>query len=140
MEQKDYLLREIEKIGMALRGILMKLTGKDSGAPLALEQRFEFASEMLLKDAGFDLQAFKAMNEADSKSSLQATPGLTPENLELLADLFYELSRHESGDPKKKYLLKALLILEHCKRTDKTYSFGREEKISAINRSIQRND
>lgn len=137
MEQKDYLLREIEKIGMAIRGILMKLTGKGTGAPLALESRFDFASEMLLKEAGFDLQQFKGMNEADSKAYLEETKGLIPENLELLADLFYELSQGETGDFQKTCLNKALLILEHCNQQDKTFSFRREEKLSNIKTAIE---
>lgn len=137
MEQKDYLLREIEKIGIALRGILMKLTGKDTGAPLALESRFDFASEMLLKEAGFNLQQFKAMNEADSKAYLETTKGLIPENLELLADLFFELSQRETGALQKAFLNKALLILEHCNQKDKTFSFGREEKLGDIKKAFE---
>jgi hypothetical protein len=39
MEQRDYLLREIEKIGQVLRAILNKITGSKSDVAVSTENQ-----------------------------------------------------------------------------------------------------
>ena len=80
MEQKDYILREIEKIGMVLRAILKKLTGSSDNPAIQIEKQFEETKEMLASQMDFDLEDFIAQNEADSMHYLSQFKGINLEN------------------------------------------------------------
>jgi len=47
MEQRDYLLREIEKIGLILRAILGTLFNKTESLAIGIENPFEQTKELL---------------------------------------------------------------------------------------------
>ena len=52
MEQKDYLLREIEKIGLMINAIRQKLFGGKENLAITLESQIEAAKGMLLNEIG----------------------------------------------------------------------------------------
>jgi hypothetical protein len=136
MEQKDYILREIEKMGMVLRAILNKFKGNNDNTAIQIEKQFEETKEMLASDLDFDLDKFIAQNKSQSTSYLNGFKELNIENLELLAEVFIQMSTLEEKDKRKMHLTKALQILEYCKQTDKTYSFDREARINEIVKQI----
>jgi hypothetical protein len=136
MEQKDYLMREIGKIGTLLRAALAGLLNMKENLSVQAEKPFETTNELLKNEAGFDLEGFLRVPETDAEKYLHQFKGLNPENLALLAEVILHLGAVESSSNKKIFLGKALLLLELCERTDKTFSFERERKINEINNSL----
>lgn len=132
MERRDYLLREIEKIGMVLQAILNRLTGKGGNFPITLESSFEATSELLLSDAEFDLNGFLAMDEPASEDYLARFKGMNTTNLEQLAEILFQLGKNEESDKKSVLLTKSIQLFELSESIDKTYSIERESKIREI--------
>lgn len=182
MEQRDYILREIEKLGMILRAIMTKIFGGNANNPLPEVKQFEEVTEELLENAGFDLKAFIRMDDDLAIKYLEDRRDFNIPNLEDLALILEKLGAADHGaadhaeadtgatepeatDPgateplpplslntepgikeplmagpfelkpveiRSLLLKKALLILEHCRDTDRTYSFERESRIGAL--------
>ena len=130
MEQKDYLLREIEKIGMVLRAILNSLIGKKE--EIEININFEKTNEQLINEIGFDLEKFLSLDLSSSKDYLSNFNGINTTNLVLIAEIISQFGINEQTENKKIYLEKALQIYELCNLTDKTFSFERESKINKI--------
>jgi len=190
MEQRDYILREIEKLGMILRAIMTKIFGGNANNPLPEVKQFEEVTEELLENAGFDLKAFIRMDDDLAIKYLEDRRDFNIPNLEDLALILEELgaayygaadhaaadtgatepeaTEPEATDPgateplpplslntepgikeplmagpfelkpveiRSLLLKKALLILEHCRDTDRTYSFERESRIGALKKA-----
>ena len=64
MQQKDYLLREIEKIGLLLKMIFNKIAGKEESYALKAENQFEEEKELLLHETGFNIDVFLLIEES----------------------------------------------------------------------------
>lgn len=132
MQQKDYILREIEKLGDLIMGLLGKLK-KSIGSPdISIGELMEDAQDVLSKEIGFDLELFVSLAEAEVGHYLAEFQGMNIQNRELLADLLKETGEHYAGEAGRIYLEKAQILFELCKLEDKTYSFERERKISEI--------
>ncbi len=136
MEQKDYLMREIEKIGLLLRAIIGSLINKKEDFSITAENHFEKAKEMLLNETGFDLNKFLTLNEAASNIYLLQFKGINPANIELLAEAMTQFGLNEQSGNKRMFFEKALQLYELCERTDRTFSFDRERKISEIKNAL----
>ena len=70
MDQKDYLLREIEKIGTLLKRCFSKMTGSEDNLAIQLDVEFEEDKGMLLHELGFDMNLFLMLDEAEGGLSL----------------------------------------------------------------------
>ena len=205
MEQRDYILREIEKLGMLLRAIVTRVFGGNANNAVPEEKQFDEVTEELLENAGFDLKAFIRMDDARAIKYLQDRRDFNIPNLEDLALILeklgaadhgtadygaadygtadYETADHGAADPgaaepevadplateplpplplnaepgikepqmagpfdlklveiRNLSLKKALLILEHCRDTDRTYSFERESRIGALKTAVEEPD
>lgn len=92
MEQRDYLLREIEKIGMVIRAIRQKLFGGTDELAVSVETQAETLKEMLLSEAYLDIDVLVALNPAETEKYLASLKGFNTENIELLAKTLTELS------------------------------------------------
>ena len=66
MEQEDYFLREIEKIGIILRSLINSLTGNNENLAITISNNFETTNEKLINETGFDLTKFLALEEPAS--------------------------------------------------------------------------
>ena len=205
MEQRDYILREIEKLGMLLRAIVTRVFGGNANNAVPEEKQFDEVTEELLENAGFDLKAFIRMDDARAIKYLQDRRDFNIPNLEDLALILEKLGAadhgtadygtadygtadhgtadHGAADPgaaepevadplateplpplplnaepgikepqmagpfdlklveiRNLSLKKALLILEHCRDTDRTYSFERESRIRALKTALEEPD
>jgi hypothetical protein len=136
MEQKDYLMREIEKIGLLLRAIIGSLFNNKENLSLTVETHFEKTKEMLLDEIGFDLTKFLKLNEMDSNTYLLQFKGINSENIELLAEIMAQFGIKDQSDDKSLYFKKAIQLYEFCERTDKTFSLNRERKIKEIKNAL----
>ena len=140
MEQKDYLMREIEKIGLVLRAAIGKLLNTSEIQALPAENPTEKIKEMLLDETGFDMNAYLILNETDSGEYLLQFKGMNPVNCELLADIMVQFGNREQPVTNRVYFEKALQLYEFCKKTDRTYSFDRERKILEIIKQTENHD
>ncbi|MDY0196187.1 MAG: hypothetical protein RBR68_00080 [Tenuifilaceae bacterium] len=138
MEQKDYILREIKKIGMILRAIINRLTGSMDGTAIQIEKQFEETKEMLTIEMDFDLDKFMEQNESESKNYLSSFRGINIENLELLADVLMQMGFKYKDIQKQFYLHKSIQLFNYCKQMDKTYIHARESKIYQINKELSK--
>lgn len=136
MEQKDYFLREIEKIGLVLRAIFNHLIGKKEDLSVPINTQFDITTEQLFGDIGFDFNHYLSLDEAASEAYLIGFDGMNPDNLELLADIIYLLGLNAPSDNQNVLFHKALHLYQFCEKLDKTYSYGRERKILEIKNAL----
>ncbi|MBN2666699.1 MAG: hypothetical protein JXR67_09325 [Bacteroidales bacterium] len=136
MEQKDYLLREIEKIGRIMMAIRQKLFGGNESLAITLEKVTADLKEMLLNDANLDLEKLLGMDAGETDAYLDTLQGFSVENIELLAET---LSGTGLKYKSTVFLEKALQLFEICSRRDRTYSFKRETNISLVKDALQDN-
>lgn len=85
MEQKDYLLREIEKIGDIIRAIRQKLFGGTDQSAISVNNQAEALKEMMLSEAFIDLDEILALDAEETDEYLAGQKGFNVENIELLA-------------------------------------------------------
>lgn len=137
MEQKDYLMKEIEKIGLLLRAIIGGFINKKENLYITAENHFEITKEMLLNEIGFDLNRFITLNEAASNMYLLQFKGINSENIELLAEVITQFGIHEQSGDKRMFFEKAIQLYELCERTDKTFSLDRNRKINEIKNALK---
>jgi len=136
MEKRDYLLREIEKIGMMLSMIISRIAGNKDSYANSLEKQFDAEREMLLNEVGFDMQLFLSLEKAEIEPYLARFDGIKGANIELLADLMKEIGVLATPSMKKEYLEKALNLYELTTAIDKSFSMDRESKIQEIKKEL----
>jgi hypothetical protein len=136
MEQKDFLLREIAKIGQIIRAIRQKLFGGSDQLAISLEQQVVEAKAMLLSELNFNLDEFCLLNREASDQYLQSVKGFNIENIEGLADLLSQIGFSQQSEASDKYLKKSLDLYEYCNLQSKTYSMERERNITRISNAI----
>jgi acid phosphatase class B len=68
----------------------------------------------------------------DSNKYISSFIGFNNDNIELLANYFFQIGLSNKSNNSKKYLEKALQLFELCNLQDKTYSFERESNIKII--------
>jgi len=136
MQQKDYLLREIEKMGLLLKMIFNKIAGKKENYALTVENQFEEEKELLLHETGFNIDVFLLIEESGIEQYISKFDGIRGSNIELLADILKAIGEKTDSAKTKEYLVRALKLYELCNSLDKTFSFDRENKISEIKNAL----
>lgn len=130
MERRDYLLREIEKIGVLLRALRQKLFGGEKeNFSVAPEWQIANLKEMLLSDTNLDLDKLLSLDQKKTQAYLSELPGFNVSNIELLAETLAEIGFEHQSTP---FLAKALQLFEICNLLDKTWSPERESNIMKI--------
>ena len=132
MEQKDYLMREVEKIGLIISAIGQKIFGGKGNTAITLEEQIKDAKDMLFNGADFDIDKFLNSTIQDSNKYISGFIGFNNDNIELFANYLFQIGLSNKSDNSKKYLEKALQLFELCNLQDKTYSFERESNIKII--------
>ncbi|MEA4935126.1 MAG: hypothetical protein VB102_00645 [Paludibacter sp.] len=132
MEQKDYLLREIEKIGLIIRAIRQRLFGGKDSFAVNIEQQVEAEKGMLFRELNFDLDKFLLLDVEETNNYLNKFEGFNVENIEHLAEVIFQIGFNENFNKSRIYLEKALRLYELVNRKSKTYSTEREKKIITI--------
>ena len=136
MVQKDYILREIEKIGTIVRAILGRITGEEQTEAIHVGQEFEQTTELMIQETNLNLAKVLTLEEKPLKDYLASFKGFNVVNLELLAEIFYQTGIRSNESKKEKFLQKALQIYKLCSDTDRTFSFVRERKMNEIRRLL----
>ena len=136
MEQRDYLLREIEKMGAVISAIRQKLFGGTDELAISAESQAVTLKEMLLDEAYLDLDELLAMDTAATDDYLTSHKGFNTENIELLAKTLTDVGLPGTAPESTALLEKALLLYEICNRRDRTFSFEREAIVSQIKEAL----
>jgi len=138
MEQKDYILREAEKIAVLLNALLKYFIGGDENVQINIDKYSNKAKDLLLKELNFDLDKFVQMDFDESKKYLDSFEGFNIENIEQLAEFISQIGFSDKTDKSKKHLNKALQLYELTSIESKTYSFDRERKIIILQDVLNR--
>ncbi len=133
MEQKDYILREIEKISRMLNYLLGKLM--PMGSSTTDEEYLATVNRELTDHTGIGLEAMLSLSPDRFDRELTLNRGFSQENIELLADLLFEIARQESENSLD-CLVKAYQLYQYVNARWKTYSFERELKIARVKDQI----
>ena len=136
MEQKDYILREIEKIGIILNFIREKFFSGKRNPPKPIDDQLKDMKEMLLTETGLDIDKFLSLNIEDSNEYICSFKGFNSENIELLAGFISQICLNENTIDSKKHLEMALHLYELCNLKSQTYSLERENKIMTIKNAL----
>jgi len=136
MQKEDYLLREIEKIGMMLMMIIKKLIVRQEKLPNQFDYELKEAKE-ILRETGFDMDEFLLLDPDMIEGYLMKIEGMRGPNLELLGDMLKEMGMSTEPELRQAYLRKSLNLYELCNSLDKTFSLERESKISGIKEIIK---
>jgi len=137
MEQKDYLLREIEKIGDIIRAIRQKLFGGTDQPAISVNNQAEALKEMMLSEAFIDLDEILALDAEETDEYLAGQKGFNVENIELLARTLADIGMTSAPPASPTLLKKALQLYEICNLRDRTFSFAREAQINRIREELQ---
>jgi len=132
VEQKDYLLKKKEKIGLIISAIRQKLFGGKGNLSVTVENQFETLKEMLLTETNFDFDKFLSLNIEESNEYICSFKGFSAENIEHLAECISEMCLRDKYTGSKNYLEKTLQLYELCNSKSKTYSLERETTILSI--------
>lgn len=132
MEQRDYILREIEKIGMVIRAIRQKLFGSPDDLAITVDNQAETLREMLLDEAYLDLDELVALDPTETDRYLAGLKGFNTENIELLAQTLSDIGLNGEAPASRPLLEKALQLYEICTLRDRTFSFEREAAVIRI--------
>jgi hypothetical protein len=132
MEQRDYILREIERLGVIINALRQKIFGGNGNLAITLEQQIENTKGMLLNEINFDLDKFLGLNFDDLNEYLSGFDGFNVENIELLAECLSQIGFNGECESSKKYLEKSLQLYDLCNIKSKSYSWDREANIQAI--------
>ena len=136
MEQKDYLMREINKIGLILNAFRQKIFGGKENLTTNIENQIETAKGMLFNETKFDFDKFLDSDKEESNEYVCSFEGFNVDNIELLAKCISQIGFSEKTTNSKKYLAKALQLYELCNLKSNTYSFEREANIQTIKNAL----
>lgn len=134
MEQRDYILREIEKISVMLLAMLGKFKRIKS------KKQFEQERGMIdsaLKEAG-ELSIDKLISFTDEEiiSYIDKNKGFDTGNMELLAELLDVFAENLPEEESRNLNKKAVLILEYIDHETRTFSMERSLKLKSLKEKL----
>ena len=131
MEQKDYILREIEKISVLILGMLGKLNRESLPHSEKSELPFDDLKKEFEGSTGLDLEKIIDSSDLNFSKMLRKEDGFDENNIELLADLLaaIELDNKERENELKRT---ARNLYEYLNIHSRTYSYQRVIKIGRL--------
>ena len=135
MEQKDFILREIERMGQVLNAIRQKLLGGNNRLAISVEKEVDDAKGVLFAEVELDFDKLIDLNKEETADYLNGFKGFNAANIELFADYMAQIGFNTKSDKSRIYLEKALYLYELTNLKSETFSFDREKRISAIRNS-----
>ncbi len=131
MEQKDFILREIEKISVMLLGILGKAS-RNAGTEESRENFWNNARELLRKEEVLDLDYLVECSPEEFSRILSRDKGFDEKNIEMLADVLAGIYITTDREARKRVRARALDLYRYAASINKTYSFSRQEKMRKL--------
>lgn len=132
MASRDYLIRQIEEMGLFLAILLRRiLKMKEENQQAAIES---VVKEALFQELKLDIDQVVVLENADFLAV--AKQHFTSEDqLEKLADILKVLGQDVGASlslPKINYLLKSLFLFTHLQETSSVFSYERRTKIMEL--------
>lgn len=135
MFNQDFFMRQIQQMTQVLNKILTQVLSlkktEDQGEILnSLNQKF-------IEEVGFDIDEILAIQtEAELISFIKKT-GFNAENLNILADILFEIADQSLEDANKsevsiKLFSMSLVMYEYIEKSENIYSIDRNLKITKI--------
>lgn len=131
MEQRDYLLRQIQQMAQALVALIRKLTGlKEESSEEEVQQT---TNEMLKEQFNMELQDVMHLPVEEVADWIIEKKGLHKDNIELFADVLKLNAEARSNIHDKQKLLEAALgLYSYADKTGDTFSIERHKKMNEI--------
>ena len=136
MEQKDYILREIEKIRIVLEALLNKLKGGNGDIPKVNED-FDKVNKLFITDTRVDLNKLLKSGSNEFDNIFLKEYGYNEENIEQFADILAEMGNKAEGNLKEQLNQKALETYEYVDTLSNSFSFGRKMKVDALKKELE---
>jgi hypothetical protein len=135
MEQRDYIMRQIEQLGQVLAQMLARLLGlkQQGSASLRVEElRLIYKNEL-----DIDLEELVKISEDDIIMFLKTKNKYFEHHLEIIADILHAtaenyFNNHQLLNDGKNLLRKSVKILEYIQTSERIYSIDRIQKIQKI--------
>ena len=136
MDQKDYILREIEKISALMLGLLGKYKRGNEAEEPAKDEWAKLNQEFT-ENLPFDLDVIIEARSGDVEHLLTKDLGFDPANIELLADLISGAIPLNKSNPDEaaKRAIELYRLADHA---TKTFSIERSRKIAELKKRISR--
>ena len=135
MEQRDYILREIEKISVLILAILGKF--KKIKSKKQFEDEWSMIDSELKDSTGLTIESLLSVPEEDLLSYLAGRKDFDTGNMELLAGLLVAFEGNMDRDEGRILLKKAIGILEYIDRETRTFSMERAMKINELKAKLR---
>lgn len=132
LQKEDYIVREIQKIGLLMVAIYNKIMGIKENLATPLDEQLVEVKTDFLDQIGFDLEKFLIFSHYEIEDYLSQFDGFNAHNIELLAQIIAEIGYLNEADITINYLDKSLYLYELACQKDDVYSFLRESNMEAI--------
>ena len=136
MEQRDYIIREIEKISTLLLGLIGKLKRIKSQVVFENE-RIDFKNEFE-EGTGVSIDDIIAGDINKLKGVLTKENGFDFGNIDMLAELLYEFSLLMDRSDRREMLEKSIVLMEYVDQEGKIFSMDRKFRIEEIRKEIEK--
>ena len=136
MEQRDYILREIEKIHVVLQAILGKITGGSTDIP-PIKEDFEQLNSQMINDTRVDLNVLLSSGYNQLNTIFKKEYGYNEANIELFADMLAEMAKQTDGKQKDQLNQKALETYEYVDNQSNSFSFERKNKMGVLRKRLK---
>ena len=137
MEQRDYLLRQIELMTQALVALIRKLTGLKEDGSASDEEIEQLTDEMLTEQLGMELAEILEIPLTEITDKIVSIKGIHLSNIELFAEVVYLNAKACLQTEKKvRLLMIALELYEYADRESGTFSIERHAKINDIHSQL----
>ncbi|MGN8226137.1 hypothetical protein [Gracilimonas sp. BCB1] len=135
LNQNDYIMRQIHQLTQVLTRVISTLVGLKTQEKA--DQAIEISNKVLNEQLDLNISELLDMDSEEMLRVLEEHPGMNHENLERVADLFFELasvlSEEEEPNTNLSRLWKrALLVYEYIESEGNVYSIDRNHKIEKI--------
>lgn len=134
MEQRDYILREIEKISVVLLAILGKFR-RIKSKKLFEQERVRIDID-LKESTGMTFEDILSFSQEDLISFLNTTKGFDKRNMEMLSDLLVLFAENINEKDGRNLINKAVSILEYINHKTRTFSIERSSKIKRLKEKL----
>lgn len=135
LNQNDYIMRQIHQLTQVLTRVISTLVGLKT--PEKADQAIEISNKVLNEQLDLNIDDLLDMEPEEMLRVLEEHPGMNHENLERVADLFFELAsvlseEEEPNDNLSRLWKRALLVYEYIESEGNVYSIDRNHRIEKI--------
>ncbi len=134
MEQRDYLKRQIDQLGIVLGKIAANLLGiKNQGQ---ISSGIEIANQMFKEELDIDIEELIHFPEDNFIHILQAEKGFNDQNLEKLTDILLFIAANEPNQDQTSLYKKCLILHAYLEKVENIYSLDRQWKIEQLKNTL----